>query len=139
VSQPKARLERHHIAPNTPRLIPTVAYKARATAGKAPKHYRTPVAFFFFLRSDTRETEHFKRQDLEHAEHHLEPKIGLQAKTTKASSMPPHATARRRIAATEGARPAARPHAGLWAEVGQTSESKVSAGLRRQISIMATS
>ena len=66
-------------------------------------------------------------------------KIGLQAKATKASSMPPHATARRRIAAAEGAHPAARPHAGLWAEVEQTSESKGSAGLHRQISVMATS
>ena len=45
VSQPKARLKRHHIAPNTPRLIPTVAFKTRATARKAQKHYRTPVAF----------------------------------------------------------------------------------------------
>ena len=81
-------------------------------------------------------TEQFKRQDPRHAENHLN--RFLQAKATKASSMPPHATAQRRVAAAEGARPAARPHAGLWAEVGQASESKRSATIHSQLIVMAT-
>ena len=52
--------------------------------------------------------------------------------------MPPHATAQRRVAAAEGARPAARLHARLWAEVGQASESKRSATIHSQLIVMAT-
>ena len=65
---------------------------------KGPKTLQNPGSI---LRSVTREAEQFKRQDPRHAENHLEPKIGLQAKATKASSMPPHATVQRRAAAAE--------------------------------------
>ncbi len=65
------------------------------------KGLKTPQNPGSILRSDTREAEQFKRQDPRHAENHLEPKIGLQAKATKASSMPPHATVQRCAAAAE--------------------------------------